>query len=470
MSLEGERGSPRSASSSSIGRYRWWIVALLFLATTINYVDRQILALLKPILDVELRWTNEQYGDVNAVFQGAYAASLLFFGWFVDRFGSKMGYAVSIVAWSLAAIGHAFVGSVRGFTFARAALGLGEGGNFPSAIKGVALWFPKRERAYATSLFNAGTNVGAILAPALVPWVAAAWGWRSAFVGAGILGFLWLLLWIPYYNVPENISRLRASEMAHIRSDVDDQVASHGKIGWLDLLTYRQTWSFVIGKFLTDPCWWFFLIWLPDYFKKTRGLDIKQSWIHLVTIYVIVTVLSILGGWFTGHLNKRGYSVTRARKTGMIIFALAVLPMLIVTKTGNWEAVLLIGLAGAAHQAWSANIYTTVSDMFPKAAVGSVIGLGGMAGSIGGILFPKFSGIVLDKFTASGNVTAGYAILFSICGSAYLLAFGLNHLLAPRFEQVKLRTPSKGQKILALLLVAVPVLALAIWGLSRYLG
>jgi MFS transporter, ACS family, hexuronate transporter len=427
-----------STSPSSIGRYRWWVCALLFLATTVNYIDRQILSLLKPILDVELGWTNEQFGQVNSAFQGAYAVSLLFFGWFVDRYGSKIGYAVSIVAWSLAAIGHAFVSSVTGFRLARISLGLGEGGNFPAAVKAVTLWFPKRERAYATSLFNAGTNVGAIVAPAVVPWVASAWGWQATFIGAGIAGFLWLLLWLPFYNVPEKISSLRASEMAHIRSDAEETGPTK-KIPWLKLLSYRQAWSFVVAKFMTDPVWWFFLIWLPDFFKKTRGLDIKNSAPHLVTIYVIVTVLSIFGGWFTGYLNRRGYTVTRARKTGMLIFALAVVPIVLVNFAGNWEAVLLIGLAGAAHQAWSANLYTTVSDMFPKSAVASLIGLGGMAGSFGGMLFPWFSGWLLDRFTASGNVTAGYGVLFSICAAAYLVAFVLHHLLAPRFEPIKLK-------------------------------
>jgi MFS transporter, ACS family, hexuronate transporter len=427
--------------ASAVGRYRWWICTLLFLATTINYIDRQILSLLKPILDEELRWTNEQFGQVNSVFQGAYALSLLGFGWLVDRFGSKAGYAISIVFWSLAALGHAFVGSVRGFFIARAALGLGEGGNFPAAIKAVALWFPKRERAYATSLFNAGTNVGAIVAPAAVPWLASTWGWQSAFVAAGIAGFLWLLLWIPFYDVPSKIKRISQSEMEHIHSDPQESKAdSERKVSWVTLLGYRQTWSFVVGKFLTDPVWWFFLIWLPDYFKKTRGLDIKQSWIHLVSIYVIVTVLSIGGGWLTGHLNRKGYSITRARKTGMFAFALAVLPIFLVTKAGDWEAVVLIGIAGAAHQAWSANIYTTVSDMFPKRAVASVIGIGGMAGSIGGMLFPWFAGRLLDSFQGTaGGAAAGYNILFAICGSAYLVAFVINHLLAPSFTEVNLR-------------------------------
>jgi ACS family hexuronate transporter-like MFS transporter len=424
--------------TSVVGRYRWVVCALLFMATTINYIDRQILSLIKETLDAQLHWSNKQFGLTNSLFQGAYACSLLFFGWFVDRKGTKLGYAVSIVAWSIAAIGHALVGSIGGFYTARICLGLGEGGNFPAAIKAVALWFPKKERALATSIFNAGTNVGAIAAPALVPIIVGAWGWQAAFVAAGIAGFMWLLLWMPFYNVPEQIKNMTSGELAHIRSDAPDAGGDGGKVPWLAVLKYPQAWSFLAAKFLTDPVWWFFLIWLPDFFKSTRGLDIKHSWKLLVTVYGIVTVLSIAGGWFTGFLKNRGYTVTRARKTGMFIFALCVIPILMVTKVSDWTAVFLIGLAGAAHQAWSANLFTTVSDMFPKRAVASVIGMGGMAGSVGGIIFPILTGIMLDHFKAAGNITAGYAILFTICGSAYLLAFAINHLLAPKYEPITL--------------------------------
>jgi ACS family hexuronate transporter-like MFS transporter len=421
---------------ASAHRYRWLICALLFFATTINYIDRQILSLLKPILDDELKWTNTQFGEVNAAFQGAYAVGLLGFGYLVDRFGTKLGYAISIAAWSLAAIAHAAVGSVSGFFRARIALGLGEGGNFPSAIKAVALWFPRKERALATALFNSGANVGAIVAPALIPPIALAWGWRSAFVAAGIVGLLWLALWIPLYEIPERSRRLKADELAYIQSD--RELESTTKMSWGSLLKYRQTWAFVSAKFLTDPVWWFFLIWLPDFFKKTRGLDIKHSWVHLVTIYSIVTVLSIAGGWLPGHLARRGYAQSKARKLSMFVFGTLVLPILLVTQVGDWSAVLLIGLAGAAHQAWSANLFTSVSDVFPKRAVASIVGVGGMAGSLGGILFPLYSGKLLDRFQASGNVTAGYAVLFGICGSAYLVAFAINHVLAPRFEPLQI--------------------------------
>jgi ACS family hexuronate transporter-like MFS transporter len=428
-------------TSEFVGRYRWLICFLLFLGTSINYIDRQILSLLKPILDDQLQWSNEEYGRVNAAFQASYAVGLLLFGRFVDRFGTKIGYAVSITAWSIAALGHGFVGSVGGFFRARVALGVSEGGNFPSAIKAVALWFPKSERAFATALFNSGANVGAVLAPAIVPFVAATWGWQAAFVLAGCAGLLFLLLWLPFYDLPERVARLGARELAHIRADKDQASSSNeaqntGAQKWLSLLRYRQTWSFVVCKLLTDPVWWFFLIWLPDYFKKTRALDLKASGLYLVAIYSIVTVLSIVGGWLTGYLTKQGFTPVRARKLAMLGFALCVLPILFVTNASTWGAVVLIGVAGAAHQAWSANLFTTVSDMFPKRAVGSVVGLGGMAGSVGGIAFPILAGKLLDHFTKVGDVTAGYRILFGFCGFAYLLAFGISHMLAPKFAQV----------------------------------
>jgi ACS family hexuronate transporter-like MFS transporter len=421
-----------------VTKYRWTICSLLFAATTINYIDRQILSLIKPILDTELGWSNEAFGLVNSAFQGAYAIGLLFFGWFVDRFGEKIGYTVSIIAWSVSAIGHSFVSSVTGFFVARAALGVGESGNFPSAIKAAATWFPQRERAFATTLLNAGTNVGPIVAPAIVPWIALTYGWQTTFVVAGVAGLLWLLLWIPLYTTPEKSKRVSPAELEHILSDRPD-VSTRPKTSWLGLLRYGQTWSFIVAKFITDPVWWFFLIWLPDYFKKTRGLDIQESWVHLVTIYSIMTVLSLFGGWLPGHLTKRGWTVTRARKTGFFIFALCVLPIFFVTGVEDWPAVFLIGLAGAAHQAWSANLFTTVSDMFPKYAIGSVVGIGGMAGAIGGMLFPVFCGRLLDIFTARGNVTGGYTVLFTICAFAYLLAFAIHHLLAPRFEKFEMK-------------------------------
>lgn len=423
--------------AAAVGRYRWVVCGLLFFATTINYMDRQILSLIKPILDDQLHWTNQQFGAVNSAFQGAYACGGLLFGWLVDRIGTKLGYSLSIAGWSLAATGHALAGSLGGFVGARLCLGLSEAGNYPSAIKTVALWFPKRERTLATTLFNSGANVGPIIAPIAVPWIAHVWGWHMAFIVAGIAGFLWLACWLAFYEEPHRNPRLGAAELAYIRGDQDESHAEGAaKIRWLDLLKHRQTWSIIVARFLTDPVWWFFLIWLPDYFKKTRNLEITHSWLHLVCIYGIITVLSNVGGWLPGALMRRGWSVTRARKTAMFLFALCVVPILFVTRVGDWSAVLLIGLAGSAHQAWSASLYSTASDMFPKQAVASLIGLGTAAGSAAGMIFPIVTGHLLDKFQAVGNVTRGYTILFLICAFAYLLAFALNHLCAPRFEEL----------------------------------
>ena len=410
--------------------FRWVVCALLFLATTINYVDRQILSLLKPALDGQFHWTNTQFGTINAAFQGAYGVSVLAFGWSVDRWGTKVGYAASIAAWSVAAIAHAAVTSVGGFVAARVALGLTEGGNFPAAVKATAQWFPKRERALATTLFNSGANVGAVLAPAVIPTLADRLGWHAAFVFAGVAGFAWLFAWLPLFDQPDRSRRVSAAELAHIESDPPDPAG--GRMTWAAVLRHRQAWSFVAAKFLTDPVWAFLLIWLPDFFKRTRGLDIKGSGPLLVAIYGIVTVLSIAGGWLTGHLVARGWSVTRARKTGMLVFALAVVPVAGATHAGNWAAVCLLGLAGAAHQAWSATIYTSVSDMFPKRAVASLIGIGTAAGAVGGMTFPIVTGYVLD------HARDGYTILLGGCSAAYLVALAVNHLLAPSFEPIVL--------------------------------
>jgi ACS family hexuronate transporter-like MFS transporter len=433
------------ALPSQIGSYRWLICALLFLATTINYVDRQILSLVKPILDKELGWTNAQFGDVNAAFQGAYAVGLLCFGWLVDRFGTKIGYGLSIGFWSVAAVCHAFVGSVAGFMGARIFLGVSESGNFPSAIKSVALWFPRKERAYATSLFNSGANVGAILAPAVVPFLVSLWNWRLPFVVAGAAGFVWLIFWRSLYQAPDRHPRVSLAELDYIRSDLEIMGIPSQAEGssWLALLRYPQTWSFVVAKFMTDPVWWFFLIWLPGYFNETKGLDLNHLGAPLMVIYSIATVLSIAGGWLTNYLVQCGWTSNRARKTCMLLFALCVVPVLFVKGAGLWGAVGLIGLAAAAHQAWSANLFTTVSDMFPKRAVASVVGIGGMAGSIGGLMFPHYSGLLLDKFKKAGDINTGYGILFGICAGAYVVAFFLNHLLAPRFEQITLREIGK---------------------------
>ena len=424
-----------------ITRFRWLICALLFFATTINYMDRQILSLLKPILDDEIGWTNEQFGTVNAIFQGFYGLGLIGFGFLIDRFGVKSCYALSITGWSLAAAAHAVVSTLFGFQVARAILGLAEAGNYPGAVTAVAQWFPQRERAFAVSLFNSGANVGAMIAPALVPAIAYAWGWQTAFVVAGIAGLCCLILWIPLYSAPRDSKFTDAAEVAWIESD---PVVVQPRMPWRKLLGYRQTWSVLALKFFTDPVWYFYLIWLPDFFKKSRHLDIKGSWFYLVTLFGLITVLSVAVAWFTGRLMTRGWDNTRARKTVMFGCALCALPILGVTQIGgllgpghevaaNWCIVSIIALAGAAHQGFSANLFSTVSDMFPKQAIASVTGLAGMAGCISGIGFPIFCGWILDR--QPGN--AGYAILFGCCGFAYLIAFAINHLLAPRFDPVE---------------------------------
>ncbi len=421
----------------AVSHFRWFIVGLLFLATTINYIDRQILALLKPILDREMGWTNEQYGYVNSAFQATYAFSYVVFGWFIDRCGIKIGYAVSITMWSIAAACHGLIGSVRGFVSARFALGAGEGGSFPACIKAVAYWFPQRERALAASLFNSGANVGPIIAPAIVPWIAFAFGWRAAFVMAGIAGLLWLALWLPYYRSPEDSPHVSTTELELIRADHDAKSDSSGAVNWWGLFRFRATWAYLLTKLLTDPISWFWLIWLPDFFKKTRDLDLHRSWYYLVSIYTISMLLSIVGGWFSGHLIKSGCTVTRARKTALIVFACCVLPVSLALKTNVWVSVALIGFALAAHHAWATCLYAIASDTFPKRAVAAIAGIGGMAGSMGGIVFPTFAGWVLDHYQrTAGGESAGYALLFGLCSGGYLVAFAINHLLAPRFEQV----------------------------------
>jgi ACS family hexuronate transporter-like MFS transporter len=404
-------------SSPAVSSYRWWILALLFFATTINYIDRQILALLKPMLDNELHWTNEQYGMVNSAFQGAYAFGLLGFGWFIDRFGTKIGYAVSIFAWSAAAAGHALVGSIPGFYYARISLGIGEGGNFPAAIKTTAQWFPRAERAFANALFNSGSNIGALIAPAVIPIMAVNYGWRSTFVAAGVLGIIWILFWIPMYK--------KAPQLA------EEEVAEERKIPWSSLLRVKQTWAYMIAKFLTDPVWWFYLIWLPDYFKKEQHLDIKAMGLPLVSLYGIVTVLSIFAGWAVKKIAERGYDIVTVRKLSLLVFALCSLPIFFVRGLGMWEAVFLIGFAASAHQAWSASLYAAVSETFPRDAVASASGLGGMAGSLGGMIFPIVAGRILD---VSSN---GYAILFAFCAFAYVVAFAIHHLMLPRLEKAQ---------------------------------
>ena len=421
-----------------IGKYRWTVVALLFFATTVNYLDRQVIGLLKPTLENAFSWSETDYGNIVMAFSAAYALGLLFFGRIIDRIGTKKGYIVSIIAWSVAAIGHAFARSTIGFGVARAALGLGESGNFPAAIKAIAEWFPKKERALATGIFNSGANIGAVVAPIMVPWILGMWGWQEAFIITGLIGFIWLVFWWALYEIPSRQKRLSQAEFAYIHSDAPEPEDSNEKpVDWFRLFRIRQTWAFIFGKMLTDPIWWFFLFWLPSYFSSTFQIDLKKPSFELAVVYTATTIGSIGGGYLSGYFIRLGWPVFRARKTAMLIFALCVVPIVLAQYATNvWAAVGLISLAAAAHQAWSANIFTTASDMFPKKAVSSIVGIGGMAGAVGGILFPMLVGHLLDAYKEAGNIGAGYNVLFVICGCVYLLAWGIMHLFTPKMEQV----------------------------------
>lgn len=413
-----------------IGRYRWVICGLLFFATTVNYVDRQVLGLLSTDLKLAIGWTEVDYGNIVAAFNAAYAFGLLLAGRLMDRIGTRAGYAIAIVWWSLAAMAHAFARTPFGFGVARAALGVGEAGNFPAAIKTVAEWFPKKERAFATGIFNAGSNVGAIVAPLTVPWIAAYLGWRMAFVFTGAIGFVWLLFWLPLYRRPEKHPRVRLAELAHIQSDPPDPPAA--KIPWVQLIPHRQTSAFAIGKYLTDPIWWFYLYWIPGFLRDHHKLNLAGTAAPLIAIYLIADVGSIGGGWLSSTFIKRGWTINRARKTAMLICALAVTPIIFASNVKNlWAAVGLIGLAAAAHQGWSCNLFTTTSDMFPRRAVGSVVGIGGMAGALGGATMAVATGYILE------STNQNYSIVFAIAGTAYLVALAIIHLLAPQLAPVE---------------------------------
>ncbi len=432
--------SPNSTSNEPTGNYRWVVVTLLFFATTINYLDRQVIGLLKDDLAKAFDWSEKDYSSIVMAFSAAYALGLLLFGRLIDRIGTKVGYTVSVIIWSLAAMAHGFAQSTFGFGMARTALGLGEAGNFPAAIKTVAEWFPKKDRALATGIFNSGSNVAAIAGPPLIAWIYTGYGWREAFIWTGVIGFVWLMFWLIFYDIPARQQRLGNAELLYINSDTTEaEPENDDKVSWAKILAVRQTWTFVFGKFLTDPVWWFYLFWIPSYFNTTYHLNIQSSAIYVSAIYVTASFGSILGGYLSGLFIKRGMPVFKARKTAMFIFALFVIPVIFVQYTTQvWSAVALISLAAAAHQAWSANIFTTASDMFPKKAVSSVVGIGGMAGSVGGILFPLFIGVLLDYFKSLGSLSTGYNIIFGICGCAYLLAWLVMHLLSPRMKQVRL--------------------------------
>lgn len=426
---------------TKVGNYRWVVVSLLFFATTINYLDRQVIGLLKPVLEIQFKWTETDYGYIVMAFSTAYALGLLLFGGFIDKIGTKLGYTISLIVWSISAMLHAIVTSTFGFGVVRAALGLGESGNFPAAIKVVAEWFPKRERAFATGIFNSGANIGAVVAPIMVPWILGVYGWQMAFLITGAIGFVWLIFWWIFYEIPAKHKKVTPEEVAYINSDADEALLAENesKIKWIQLFAIRQTWTFVIGKFLTDPIWWFFLFWLPSYFSSTFNLDLKKPSLPLILVYTATSIGSIGGGYLSSYLIKKGWPVFKARKTAMFIFALCVVPIISAMYATNvWQAVALISLAAAAHQAWSANIFTTASDMFPKRALSSVIGIGGMAGSVGGILFPFLVGHILEFYKESGHLVTGYNIIFLICGCAYLLAWFIMHLLSPKMKPVNL--------------------------------
>ena len=405
---------------SSEKRVRYGILALLFFGTTINYIDRQVIGLLKPTLEKEFNWTETDYSNIVMAFSAAYAIGLLGFGRWIDKIGTKLGYSVSVFFWSIAAVAHAFAKSTFGFGLARVGLGLAEAGNFPAAIKSVAEWFPKKERALATGIFNSGANVGAVVAPIMVPAILGAYGWQEAFVITGAIGFIWLIFWWKYYETPARHKKISKEEFDYIHSDNEVVLETEAPVKWITLFKIKQTWAFIFGKLLTDPVWWFFLFWLPSYFAETFNLDLKKPSLPLVLVYTATTIGSIGGGFLSSYLIKKGWNVQRARKTTMFIIAICVLPIMLAQFTQNiWVAVGLISLAAAAHQAWSANIFTTVSDYFPKKDISSVVGIGGMAGSVGGILFPLAIGMILDHFKLLGNITSDYNIIYGMCGAVY---------------------------------------------------
>ena len=415
-----------AAMKGSVGRVRWGICALLFFATTINYIDRQMISVLKPTLQAEYGWDETTYANIVFSFQLAYAIGYIAFGRLIDKLGARFGYSLAAAIWGIAAMSHAAAANAWHFMMSRFALGIGESGNFPAGVKAVAEWFPKKERAFAVGIFNAGANIGAILTPLIAPYLVAWFGWRSAFLFTGAIVFIWLAFWWTNYRRPREKKNLSETELAYIESDPADPP---GDVAWLPLLRHRQTWAYAIGKFLIDPIWWFFLFWLPSFFAAEHGLDLLTFGLPIAAIYIISDIGSVAGGWLSSTLIKRGWSVNAGRKTAMLVCALCVPPVILAPMISNvWGAVLLIGLATAAHQGFSANLYTIPSDMFPRKAVGAVIGIGGTVGAVGGMFMAKFTGWILDS-------TGSYIPMFVIAGSAYLVALLVIHLLVPRMEE-----------------------------------
>jgi len=400
-------------------KLRWYICGLLFFATTINYIDRQVLGLLKPVISRELHWTEADFGWIISAFQMAYAIMMPLAGRLVDWIGPKRGYAIAVIFWSLAAMSHSLARSVFQFATARFALGLGESANFPAALRTVADWFPQNERALATGIFNSGTNIGALVAPLAIPWITVRFGWRPAFLFTSVLVLIWLILWFTTYRHPP---------AAVVRADS----APAARLPYMSLLTERRTWAYLLGKVLTDPVWWFYLYWLPGFLDKNYGLNLSAMGAPLVAVYLLADIGSVAGGWLSSSLLKRGLTPNRARKIAMFVCAIAVTGVMFVpfTKGNLWFAVALIGLAAGAHQGWSANLFTLPSDLFPQEAVGSVVGLGGLGGAISGALAAPLVGYWLD-FSHDA-----YGPIFMVAGSMYLIALGVIHLMVPKLERL----------------------------------
>ena len=408
---------------------RWWICALLFFATTINYIDRQVFAILAPQLQTEIGWSEIEYGYIVTAFQLSYAIGLLLVGKLIDFLGTKKGFILSIIVWSLAAMSHALARTPIGFGVARLALGIGESGNFPAAIKTISEWFPRKERALATGIFNSGSNIGAIVAPLLVPIIALNFGWQAAFIITGFLGFIWLFFWLRLMKRPEEHPGINAAELDLIKADTEENLEKPTSI-WKIIRT-RKVWAIAIGKFLTDPIWWFFLYWLPKFLKTTYGLKLDKIGLPLIVAYLIADVGSIGGGWLSSHFLKMGWSINAARKTTLLICAILVVPIYWASGIDDlWPAVILIGLGMAAHTGWSANMYTLATDFFPKKDMGTVVGFIGMAGAVGGMLMASATGHLLEA-------TGSYKILFVIAASMYGIALIIIHLLVPNIDAVK---------------------------------
>lgn len=434
-----------SGNPVKIGNFRWTICSLVFFATTINYLDRQVISLLKPTLEKEFNWSEADYSNIVVAFQFAYAIGMVSVGRLIDKIGTKLGYALTLIFWSIASILHALATGTLSFMIYRAFLGLTEAGNFPAGIKTMAEWFPQKERAYATGIFNSGTNVGAIIAPIIVPWLAINYSWQIAFIATGAIGFIWLVFWFLLYDVPSKHKKLSKAEFDFIHSDTvkEDVQKIYKKVSWPDIIKYKQAWTYILGKFFTDGIWWFMLFWTPAFLKAQYGLEGMQVSIPVATVYTMAGIASIFGGWLPmWFVKSKNWSIVRARKASMLIYAVFPLLVIFAQAAGTynmWYAIIIIGIAASAHQAWSANLYTTVSDMFPKHLVATVIGTGGMVGSLGGMLVAKVAGILFDHYKALGHIQTGYYIMFIISGLAYLVAwFIMFKILVPTMPKINL--------------------------------